>query len=323
MTKTEQENLDRALRPTALSEYVGQTELRERLGIAIDSSRKRNEPIGHILLSGGSGLGKTTISSLIAKERGVAFLPTMAQTINSVADIIAICKKIPNLSCLFIDEIHALKETVQEALYSAMEDFVIPIKNADAVSAGARIKINQFTLIGATTQMGDLATPFRNRFDIIHTMEDYTVPELVILIKANAKKLGFDIGDQECENIAMRSRGTPRLANRLLKRVRDFAQAKNRTVDQRCVVDAMELEGIDDTGLTEMDIKYLETLFNSGGKSIGLNGIAACMQEDRYTIANEIEPYLIKRGLVQLTKTGRVLTSDGYVKLGLGELDEN
>ena len=319
MTKHEQDNLDRALRPTTLSEYIGQEELKQRLGIAIESSVIRNEPIGHILLCGGPGLGKTSFSSLVAKERKVEFIPIMAQSIETVADVISICRAIPSFACLFIDEIHALRTKVQESLYCAMEDFVIPIKGADAMAAGVKVKTKPFTLIGATTMMGDLETPFRNRFDIIHTMEDYSISELKILIASNAKKMSLTIGERECENIAMRSRGTPRLANRLLKRVRDFAQAKKMDVNQECVESAMAIEGIDRTGLTHLDYDYLNVILAFGGKPIGIAGIAASMNEDKSTISNDIEPYMIKRGMIRLTKQGRELTTEAYKILGITE----
>lgn len=310
--------LDRALRPTRLDEYVGQEELKKRLQFSIEGSLKRNEPVGHILLCGGPGLGKTSIASLIAKERGVGFIPVMAQTITSVAQAITILKAIEPYSVLFIDELHGLKQTVEEAFYPAMEDFNIPMKNGDAINANIKIKVNKFTLIGATTMSGQISEPMRDRFDIIHNMQFYSVEELSILIMANAKKLNLNLGEDICKNIANRSRGIPRIANRLLKRILDYVLAKNiQKITISSVEDLFQIERISENGLTDQDMRYLKVIYEYGGKPIGLTGIASSLQETKETVMYDIEPFLIRSGLIRLTKSGRELTGNGYRMIGI------
>jgi holliday junction DNA helicase RuvB len=306
------EKIDRALRPETFADYIGQEDLIERLEISIEAAAQREEPLDHILLCGPPGLGKTSIANIIAKESGVKFRSIAAQSIKNVADLLDVLSKQEARDVLFIDEIHAIDIRLAETLYPAMEDYKIDIKlgNKDIT----KLRIAPFCLIGATTLPGKIPTPLRDRFGIIHTMKFYSEDELLLIITGNVNKLKLDVESEEAlRNVAIRARGTPRIANRLLKRVRDYAQIKNNGLITNDIVNAaLELEGIDQLGLTPIDRKYIETIYKvyTCGPC-GIDPISASCGEDKTTIADYVEPYLVRIGFIARTPRGRVLTGKG------------
>ncbi len=315
-------DLDRALRPESFKDYIGQKDLINKLDICIEAAIQRNEPMDHILLFGPPGLGKTTIANIISKESFSGFRSVNAPSIKSTADLLEILTKLKNRDVLFIDEIHSLDKRIAELLYSAMEDFKVEIKlgNKEIVP----IRIQPFCLIGATTAPGKISPPLRDRFGIIYTMQFYAPEELAVIVEANANKLKLEVTEPDALiNLANRSRGTPRIANRLLRRVRDFAQVKNNNVlNNDCVNEAMALEGIDDIGISEADRKYLQAIYkvyNCG--PVGVEAISATMGEDRSTVEGFIEPFLVRQQFIARSKSGRLLTGKGmeyYVNTELG-----
>lgn len=308
-----------SLRPLRLSEYLGQEEAKKTLSIFIEAAKKRNESLDHVLLYGPPGLGKTTMAHVIAQELGANIRLTSGAALARIGDLASLLSGLQAGDVLFIDEIHRLPKNVEEILYSAMEDFTISVvvgRDVDARSIDVQLK--PFTLIGATTKPGDLAEPLRDRFGIIVKLDYYSLEELteIILRTARVYRMGIDL--EAAKAIAVRSRGTPRIANRFYRRVRDFASfLKKERIDLSIVLSTMDALGIDGLGLDDSDRKILSTLIDRfQGRPVGVNAIAAAVGEDSQNILDVYEPYLILKGLVDRTPRGRVPTSLAYEHLG-------
>ena len=309
-----------SLRPKTLEEYVGQEKAKENLKIYIDAAKKRGEVLDHVLLYGPPGLGKTTLSSIIANEMGVNIRVTSGPAIEKQGDLAALLTNLGENDILFIDEIHRLQRSIEEVLYPAMEDFSLDIIIGKGPSARSiRLPLNRFTLIGATTRAGQLSTPLRDRFGVVLKLELYTNEELALIVKRSAKLLEIEISDEGAMEIASRSRGTPRIANRLLKRVRDFAQVKGDGVIDREIADyALGKLEIDRLGLDNIDRRMLETIikFYDGGP-VGLDTLAATVGEEAITLEDVYEPYLMQIGFLSRTPRGRCVTRLAYEHLGI------
>ena len=318
--------IENSLRPKFLKDYIGQQKIKENVLIFIEAAKKRGEPLDHVLLYGPPGLGKTTLSNIIANEMGVNIKITSGPAIEKPGELAAILNNLEEGDILFIDEIHRLNRQVEEVLYPAMEDFAIDImigKGAGAKSI--RLDLPKFTLIGATTRAGLLTAPLRDRFGMIQRMEFYSEEELKTIIVNSAHKLNVNIEQEGAYEMARRSRGTPRLANRLLKRVRDFAEIKFDGVITEKVADyALDLMEVDKYGLDHMDRNILLTIIEKyGGGPVGLETLAASIGEDSGTIEDVYEPYLIKNGFINRTMRGRVATMHAYHHLGLEKTTED
>ena len=312
--------LEKSLRPTTLDEYIGQDKIKESLKITINAAKMRGDSIDHILFYGPPGLGKTTISSIIANEMGVNIKVTSGPAIDKPGDIAAILNMLSEGDVLFIDEIHRLNRQVEEVLYPAMEDFCIDIMIGDGPSAkSVRLNLPHFTLIGATTRAGMLSAPLRDRFGLIHRLEYYSPEELATIILASGKKLGIDIEPEGAMEMARRSRGTPRIANRILKRVRDYAMVlSDGTITLKVANEALDMLDVDKLGLDNTDRNFLLTLIEKfEGGPVGLDTLAATIGEDAGTIEDVYEPYLLKNGLIMRTPRGRVATKSAYLHFGL------
>ncbi|MDW8107078.1 MAG: Holliday junction branch migration DNA helicase RuvB [Armatimonadota bacterium] len=308
------------LRPQRLSEFIGQQQLKENLSIFIQAARARGEALDHVLLFGPPGLGKTTIATIIANEMGVPIHITSGPAIERPGDLAAILTSLEPKQVLFIDEIHRLARPVEEVLYPAMEDFQIDIVLGKGVGARSlRLDLPPFTIVGATTRAGLITSPLRDRFGIVHYFQFYTPEELGQIVRRSARILQVAIEEPAVEEIAKRSRGTPRIANRLLRRVRDFAQVIGTgVITLELTQHALQRLGVDPLGLDEMDHKILRTLIEKfGGGPVGLDTLAAAIQEDAGTIEDMYEPYLMQLGFVQRTARGRVATPLAYAHLGL------
>lgn len=312
--------IENSLRPTTLDEYIGQTKVKEALSVYIQAAKSRKESLDHVLLYGPPGLGKTTLSHIIANELGSQFKVTSGPAIEHAADLAAILTNLNQNDVLFIDEIHRLNKTVEEILYPAMEDFALDFIVGKGPSArNMRLKIKPFTLIGATTRAGMLTNPLRDRFGVICRLELYSAEELKIIIKRSAKILGINIDDDAAGEIAKRSRGTPRIANRLLKRVRDYAQVLGEGHVNKAIADkTLQVMEIDDLGLDTIDRKILLTMINKfGGGPVGLDTLAATISEDATTIEDVYEPYLLQLGFISRTPRGRIVLEGAYKHFGL------
>lgn len=312
--------IEGSLRPKFLKDYIGQQKIKEILSIYIDAAKKRGEPLDHALFYGPPGLGKTTLAGIIANEMGVNLKITSGPAIEKPGEIAAVLNGLSEGDILFVDEIHRLNRQVEEVLYPAMEDYCIDIMIGKGSSARSiRLDLPKFTLIGATTRAGMLTAPLRDRFGMIHRLEFYSVEELTNIIMQSARVLGVEVEPEGAIELARRSRGTPRLANRILKRVRDFAQVRFDGVITKEVANvALDLMDVDKLGLDHLDRNILETMiYKFAGGPVGLETLAAAIGEDSGTIEDVYEPYLIKNGLIQRSPRGRVVTSLAYAHLGL------
>lgn len=312
--------IEYTLRPKILSEYIGQTKAKENLKVFIEAAKMRGEPLDHVLLYGPPGLGKTTLAGIIANEMGVNIRITSGPAIEKPGDLAALLTNLSQDDILFVDEIHRMSRSVEEILYPAMEDYALDIIIGKGPSARSiRLDLPKFTLIGATTKAGALAAPLRDRFGVISRLEMYKPNELKTIIKRSASILNIDIDDDGASEIARRSRGTPRIANRLLKRVRDFAQLSQDGVISKELADhALNKMEIDDHGLDAIDKRMLLTVINQyGGGPVGVETLAATIGEETDTIEDVYEPYLMQIGFINRTPRGRVVTPSAYEHFGI------
>ena len=315
-----EDNIQKSLRPKTFNEYIGQEDLKEKMNIFIKAAKMRNEAMDHILLYGPPGLGKTTLAGVIATEMGVNLKITTGPVLEKAGDLAAILTSLEENDILFIDEIHRLNTSVEEILYPAMEDGELDILIGKGPAARSiRIELPKFTLIGATTRAGQLSTPLRDRFGVTHRMEYYKLEELKEIIRRGTNILNVKYDEDGIEEIARRSRGTPRIANRLLKRARDYALVTgNGVLDKKSVNGILKLLGVDENGLDELDrniLKSIITVYNGG--PVGIETLSLLLGEDKRTIEEVYEPYLVKIGFIKRTQRGRVVTEHGYRHLGL------
>ena len=316
----EDKQIEKSLRPQFLSEYIGQEKIRKNLKVYIDAAKLRKESLDHVLFYGPPGLGKTTLCNIIANEMGTNLKVTSGPAIEKPGDMAAILNNLNEGDVLFVDEIHRLNRQVEEVLYPAMEDFVIDIViGKDAGARSIRLDLPKFTLVGATTRAGLLTAPLRDRFGVVQKLEFYNTGELKEIVRRSATVLGVEIDESGAIEIARRSRGTPRLANRLLKRVRDFAQVKYNGVIDKSVADfALDTLDVDKLGLDNNDRMILLTIIEKfGGGPVGLNTLSAAIGEDAGTLEEVYEPYLLMNGLINRTPGGRVATENAYIHLGI------
>ena len=316
----EDKKIEGTLRPQTMNDYIGQSKAKETLQIYIEAAKRRNDPLDHILFYGPPGLGKTTLAGVIANEMGTHMKVTSGPAIEKPGDMAAILSGLSDGDVLFVDEIHRLNRQVEEVLYPAMEDYCIDIMIGKGPTAKSiRLDLPKFTLIGATTRAGLLTAPLRDRFGVIHRLEFYNINELVQIIEHSAGILGVEIDKEGAVELARRSRGTPRLANRVLKRVRDFAEVRfDGVITEKVAVQALDLLDVDKLGLDHVDRNLLMTMIEKfGGGPVGLDTLAAATGEDAGTIEDVNEPYLIKNGLINRTPRGRVVTDLAYLHFGL------
>ena len=316
----DEEFLERSVRPKHFEEYVGQSNVTDNLKIYIEASKMRGEPLDHVLFYGPPGLGKTTLAGIIANEMGVDMRITSGPAISRAGDLAAILSNLNEGDVLFIDEIHRLNRSVEEVLYSAMEDFAIDIITGKGPMANSlRLSLPKFTLIGATTRAGSLSAPLRDRFGVLAKFDLYTEAELSKILRRTAGILNVDIDEESTKIMASRSRGTPRVANRLLKRVRDFSMVKaDGNIRPAIVNETLDSLGIDEKGLEDLDRKILEMIITKfRGGPVGIDTIAASLGEERVTLEDVYEPYLMQLGMLMRTPKGRIVTDEAYRHLGM------
>lgn len=320
LDETADESTLLSLRPENLSEYIGQKAVIQKLTITIKAALGRGEPLDHILFHGPPGLGKTTLAHIVSNEMNAGLVCTSGPALERAADLVGILTNLQQGDILFIDEIHRLPRVVEEYLYPAMEDFVIDIiLDPGPHARTVRLDLAEFTIVGATTRAGLITGPLRNRFGLSLHMQFYKAGELAEIIRRSSRILSLDITDGGAETIALRSRGTPRICNRLLKRVRDFAQVEVKgTVTEDVAVEAMDIHGVDEAGLDDLDRKYLSVIINQyTGGPVGVAALAATLNEEKDTLIDVVEPYLLISGFLNRTSRGRMTTMKAYRHLGL------
>ena len=315
-----EKSVEAGLRPRTLDDFVGQSQLKEHLGIILEAARRRGQAVDHLLFAGPPGLGKTTLAAIIAAEMGVRYMPTSGPAIEKAGDLAAILTQLEAGDVLFVDEIHRLPRAVEEVLYPAMEDFALDIVIGKGPAARSiRLDLPPFTLVGATTRTGSITGPLRDRFGLVNRLDYYSASDLEAIVVRAAGILGVSLDDGGASEIARRARGTPRIANRLLRRVRDFAEVRgDGTIDQHSAGEGLATFGVDELGLDKVDRAILDALcVGFGGRAVGLSTLAISVGEQTETVEDVYEPFLIQNGLLMRTPRGRVATPAAYAHLGL------
>lgn len=316
---TEDEVIDRAIRPRLLEDYTGQPHVREQMEIFIQAARNRDDALDHLLIFGPPGLGKTTLANIVANEMGVNIKTTSGPVLEKAGDLAALLTNLEKNDVLFIDEIHRLSPVVEEILYPAMEDYQLDIMIGEGPAARSiKLDLPPFTLVGATTRAGSLTSPLRDRFGIVQRLEFYSVKDLTSIVERSAHYLNLDMGTEGAQEVARRSRGTPRIANRLLRRVRDYAEIKaDGKVSADIAAAALDMLDVDKEGFDYMDRKLLTAIIEKfDGGPVGLDNLAAAIGEEKETIEDVIEPYLIQQGFLQRTPRGRIASNRAYIHFG-------